>query len=94
MQLYKALEYQYNRGLECLNESLPQMELKMVFKQRKLQYDPPLEELRTTHYKQHIKTYIALPINLKGVSDASERPGFFRHMVDAASGGIAKVRLF
>lgn len=90
-QIYKALEYQYHRGLECLNEALPQMEVKMVFKQRKLQYDPPLEELRTTHNKQHTKAFIGLPMVLKGVSEASERPGFFRHMVDGASRGIAKV---
>ena len=49
-QLYKALEYQYHRGLETLNEMLPQVTVNLVFKQRKLQFDPPLEEIapRTT----------------------------------------------
>ncbi len=30
---------------------------------------------------------------MKGVSDLSERPGFFRPIVDASPGGIAKVRV-
>ena len=46
-QLYKALEYQYHRGLETLNDMLPQMSVSLVFKQRRLQFDPPLEEIRT-----------------------------------------------
>ena len=36
-QLYKALEYQYTQGLECINKTLPEVEIKMVFRQHKLQ---------------------------------------------------------
>ena len=36
-QLYKALEYQYTQGLECINKTLPEVEVKMVFRQHKLQ---------------------------------------------------------
>ncbi len=36
-QLYKALEYQYIQGLECINKTLPEQEIKMVFRQHKLQ---------------------------------------------------------
>ena len=91
-QLYKALEYQYHRGLETLNDMLPQMSASLVFKQRRLQFDPPLEEMRTTHYKQ-VKDFLNLPLVFKGVSDASEKPGFFRGMVDSPIGaaGCAKV---
>jgi dynein heavy chain 2 len=91
-QLYKALEYQYHRGLETLNEMLPQISVSLVFKQRKLQFDPPLEEIRTAHYKQ-VKDFLNLPLVFKGVSDASEKPGFFRGMVDSLIGaaGCAKV---
>lgn len=49
--LAQVLECQYSRGLECLNETLPQMEVKLVFKQKRLQFEPPLEEIRTQHYK-------------------------------------------
>jgi hypothetical protein len=45
-QIYKALEYQFVQGLECINKNLPEVEIKMVFRQHKLQYDPPLEEVR------------------------------------------------
>ena len=91
-QLYKALEYQYYSGLETLNEMLPQIPVSLVFKQRKLQFDPPLEEIRTAHYKQ-VKDFLNLPLVFKGVSDASEKPGFFRGMVDSPDGaaGCAKV---
>ena len=91
-QLCKALEYQYHRGLETLNDMLPQMSVSLVFKQRRLQFDPPLEEIRTTHYKQ-VKDFLNLPLVFKGVSDASEKPGFFRGMVDSPIGaaGCAKV---
>jgi dynein heavy chain 2 len=31
---------------------LPQIQVSLVFKQRKLQFEPTLEEIRTAHYKQ------------------------------------------
>jgi dynein heavy chain 2 len=84
-QLYKALEYQYHRGLETLNEMLPTAAVSLVFKQRRLQFDPPLEEMRTAHYKQ-VRDFLNLPLVFKGVSDASEKPGFFRGMADSPVG--------
>jgi len=90
-QLFKALEYQYIQGLTCINQALPEIDIKMVFRQHKLQYDPPLEDIRIKHYKDHLNTFLGLPLRMKGVSDLSERPGFFRPIVDAAPQGIAKV---
>ncbi|KAJ9505745.1 hypothetical protein QJQ45_029246, partial [Haematococcus lacustris] len=90
-QLYKALEYQYIQGLECINRTLPEQEVRMVFRQHKLQYDPPLEELRTKHYKDNLNTFLGLPLRMKGVSDLSERPGFFRPIMDSNPAGIACV---
>ena len=84
-QLCKALEYQYHRGLETLNDMLPQMSVSLVFKQRRLQFDPPLEEIRTTHYKQ-VKDFLNLPLVFKGVSDVSEKAGF------SGDGGLADRR--
>lgn len=51
------------------------------------QYDPPLEELRMRHYREHLSAFLGLPLRMKGVSDLSERPGFFRPIVDAAPDG-------
>ncbi|KAG2426397.1 hypothetical protein HYH02_014824 [Chlamydomonas schloesseri] len=90
-QLYKALEVQYLAGLEMINKTLPEVEVKMVFRQHRLQYDPPLEELRIRHVKDLLNTFLGLPLRMKGVSDLSERPGFFRPIVDANPTGIARV---
>ncbi|KXZ45909.1 DHC7 protein [Gonium pectorale] len=90
-QLYKALEVQYLSGLEMINKTLPEVEVKMVFRQHRLQYDPPLEELRIRHVKDLLNTFLGLPLRMKGVSDLSERPGFFRPIVDANPAGIARV---
>ncbi|KAK3283536.1 hypothetical protein CYMTET_8768 [Cymbomonas tetramitiformis] len=89
-QIYKVLQTQYERGLECLNETLPQMEVKLVFKQKRLQFEPPLEEIRTQHFKQ-IKGFLNLPLTHKGVSEQSQAAGFFRHMVDKNGANVAKV---
>nr|ADI46936.1 DHC1bm [Volvox carteri f. nagariensis] len=97
-QLYKALEVQYLSGLEMVNKTLPEIEIKMIFRQHRLQYEPPLEELRIRHIKDLLNTFLGLPLRMKagyadvvGVSDLSERPGFFRHIVDANPAGIARV---
>ena len=90
-QLYKALEYQYTQGLECINKTLPEVEIKMVFRQHKLQFDPPLEEVRIRHHKEFLNTFLGLPLRMKGASDLSERPGFFTPIVDGSTEGIAKV---
>nr|BCL66104.1 cytoplasmic dynein 1b heavy chain [Volvox africanus] len=90
-QLYKALEVQYLSGLEMINKTLPEVEVKMVFRQHRLQYDPPLEELRIRHVKDLLNTFLGLPLRMKGVSDLSEKPGFFRPIVDANPAGIARV---
>jgi dynein heavy chain 2 len=52
LQLYKALQYQYRKGLDALNESLPQMSVKLVFKQKKLQFEPGFEEIRQAHFRE------------------------------------------
>ncbi|KAG2486208.1 hypothetical protein HYH03_015170 [Edaphochlamys debaryana] len=90
-QLYKALEVQYLSSLEMINKTLPEVEVKMVFRQHRLQYDPPLEEMRIRHVKDLLNTFLGLPLRMKGVSELSERPGFFRPIVDANPAGIARV---
>ena len=69
------------------------MEVSMVFRGAKLQYDPPLEELRLRHYRDYLNPFMGLPLKMKGVSDLSQRAGFFRNIVDAAPAALAKVGL-
>lgn len=121
----------------------------LVVKQGQLVYDPPLEDMRSAHYKTHLRPLLAIPINFKvsssifvwfvslthhrtylycllhnhtswcytfwlfwwctytegccnkhvmqwsvsmlqGVSEASERPGFFKRVMDINAAGVAK----
>ena len=70
-QLYKALEHQYQVGLEALNEYLPEIEVFITYRQQKLQFQPPIEEIRMKYYSQ-LKRFLAIPKNFRGVSESSE----------------------
>ncbi|XP_069679211.1 cytoplasmic dynein 2 heavy chain 1 isoform X2 [Periplaneta americana] len=70
-QLYKALEHQYQVGLEALNEHLPEIKVELVYRQQKLQFRPPMEEIRTKYYGQ-LKRFLAIPNNFRGVSESNE----------------------
>lgn len=38
------------------------------FRQQKLQFSPPMEEIRMKYYGQ-LKRFMAIPLNFRGVSD-------------------------
>lgn len=73
-QMYKALEHQYQMGLESLNESLPEIKCELVFRSRdkSLEFREPadssrgassrgsLEQLRARFHRE-LKTFICLP---------------------------------
>ncbi|PNF38602.1 hypothetical protein B7P43_G03949, partial [Cryptotermes secundus] len=69
-QLYKALEHQYQIGLEALNEHLPEIKVELVYRQQKLQFRPPMEEIRMKYYGQ-LKRFLAVPNNFRGVSETN-----------------------
>ncbi len=68
-QLYKALDYQYKLGLESCHEILPQIDTKLVLRQKKLVFEPTFEELRSTYYRE-LKRFINIPLTFKGVGDS------------------------
>ncbi|XP_069664408.1 cytoplasmic dynein 2 heavy chain 1 isoform X2 [Haliaeetus albicilla] len=70
-QLYKALEHQYQMGLEALNENLPEINIDLTFKQGRLQFRPPFEEVRARYYRE-MKRFISIPNQFRGVSEAEE----------------------
>ena len=70
-QLYKALEYQYQLGIEALNDHLPEIKLELAYRQHKLQFIPPMEEIRMKYYGQ-LKRFLAIPFNFKGVNEFNE----------------------
>ncbi|KAI5737300.1 hypothetical protein M8J76_012015 [Diaphorina citri] len=70
-QLYKALDYQYQLGLEALNQHLPEMKVELVYRQQKLQYHPPMEEIRMKYYSQ-LKTFLSIPQNFRGLDENTQ----------------------
>ncbi|WIA17572.1 hypothetical protein OEZ85_014399 [Tetradesmus obliquus] len=90
-QLFKALEVQFRAGLESIHKSLPEVEVSLVYKNKRLQFDPPLEALRLQHYSRHLNGFLGLPLRMRGVSNLSERQGFFAPIADADPTAIARV---
>ena len=76
MQLFKALEHQYQLGLESLHQELPHIRCELGFKSRKLQLRPYLEELCRDFFGE-IQKFILIPTSFKG-------PGYFDDPVKEA----------
>ncbi|XP_047109239.1 cytoplasmic dynein 2 heavy chain 1 [Schistocerca piceifrons] len=74
-QLYKAIEYHYQLGLETLNDHLSEISIELIFRQQKLQFQPPMEEIRMKYYGQ-LKRFLALPNNFRGTAESSENSIF------------------
>lgn len=86
-QIFKALEHQYALGMEALSENLPGMHVKLVFKHKKLQFEPPFEEIRTQYYRE-VKRFLSVPENIRGVGvDGSP----FKRMTRDNAAGVAIV---
>ena len=68
-QLYKALEVQYQMGIESLNENLPEIRVELTYRQQQLQFKPPLEEVRGRYYRE-MKKFINIPNNFRGVGES------------------------
>ena len=60
-QLYKSLEHQYQMGLESLNESLPEIQCDLVFRNKNLELRPTFEDLKQKYYKE-ITSFITTPL--------------------------------
>uniref|UniRef100_A0A7S1KS08 Cytoplasmic dynein 2 heavy chain 1 n=1 Tax=Percolomonas cosmopolitus TaxID=63605 RepID=A0A7S1KS08_9EUKA len=75
-QIYKALEHQYQLGLETLNDvSLTEMNIEIVFRDHRLQFVPPLEDIKDRYYRK-LREYIAFPTSFPGVGNT----GIFKFM--------------
>ena len=89
-QLLKALEVQYRRGLQTLARALPEVDARVVLRAGAPALEPPLEELRAALHRGGLAPFLALPAKMKGVSDLSERPGFFKRVCLCDPAGVAK----
>ncbi|GAB5577021.1 cytoplasmic dynein 2 heavy chain 1 isoform X12 [Prionailurus iriomotensis] len=88
-QLYKALEHQYQMGLEALNENLPEISIDLVYKQGRLQFRPPLEEIRAKYYRE-MKRFIGIPNQFRGVGEAGDE-SIFSVMIDRNASGFLTI---
>ncbi|KAM9321467.1 cytoplasmic dynein 2 heavy chain 1 [Gastrophryne carolinensis] len=88
-QLYKALEHQYQMGLEALNENLPEITIDLTFKQGRLQFKPPYEEIRAKYYRD-MKRFISIPNQFRGLSEPGDEP-IFTVMPDRNANGFITV---
>ncbi|XP_041850617.1 cytoplasmic dynein 2 heavy chain 1 [Melanotaenia boesemani] len=88
-QLYKALEHQYQTGLEALNKNLPEIHIDLVFKQGRLQFRPPFEEVRARYFRE-MKRFISIPNQFKGVSIQGEEL-IFNVMIDRNASGFLTI---
>ncbi|XP_028975291.2 cytoplasmic dynein 2 heavy chain 1 isoform X3 [Esox lucius] len=88
-QLYKALEHQYQTGLEALNKNLPEIHIDLTFKQGRLQFRPPFEEVRAKYFRE-MKRFISIPNQFKGVSALGEEL-IFSVMIDRNASGFLTI---
>ncbi|XP_051782842.1 cytoplasmic dynein 2 heavy chain 1 isoform X2 [Erpetoichthys calabaricus] len=88
-QLYKALEHQYQMGLEALNENLPEINIDLSFKQGRLQFRPPFEEVRAKYFRE-LKRFISIPNQFRGVSEQGEET-IFSIMIDRNASGFITI---
>eukprot|EP01013_Petalomonas_cantuscygni_P031315 TRINITY_DN574_c0_g2_i2.p1 TRINITY_DN574_c0_g2~~TRINITY_DN574_c0_g2_i2.p1 ORF type:complete len:4342 (+),score=1501.02 TRINITY_DN574_c0_g2_i2:256-13281(+) len=86
VQLYKALEHQYQLGLETLNENLSGFECEMQYKQGMIIFRPSFEQLREQYYG-HIKTFLQIPTQFVGVTGQP----IFSQMIQRNSAFVAAV---
>ncbi|XP_038617598.1 cytoplasmic dynein 2 heavy chain 1 [Tachyglossus aculeatus] len=88
-QLYKALEHQYQMGLEALNENLPEINIDLIYKQGRLQFKPPFEEIRARYYRE-MKRFICIPNQFKGVGEAGDEC-IFTVMIERNASGFVTI---
>ncbi|KAF3692878.1 Cytoplasmic dynein 2 heavy chain 1 [Channa argus] len=88
-QLYKALEHQYQTGLEALNKNLPEIHVDLTFKQGRLQFCPPFEEIRACYFRE-MKRFISIPNQFRGVSAQGEEL-IFTIMIDRNASGFLTI---
>ena len=84
-QLYKVLEYQYQLGLDTLNENMPEIKVELTFRQ-KIQFRPPIEEIKSKYYRE-MKRFISIPNNFKGVNE-TKKSLIFQTIVERNTAGL------
>lgn len=69
-----------------MNENLKEIKAELVFKQKQLQFRPPLEELRAKYYRE-MKAFISIPSTFEGFGN----PEVYRDMADTNAKSLVQV---
>ncbi|KAG5501524.1 hypothetical protein JKF63_03353 [Porcisia hertigi] len=65
-QIYKALEYQYRRGLESLHEEMTEFKVELVLKQGVVHFKPSFEAVREAYYVK-LREFVSVPLRFRGL---------------------------
>lgn len=84
-QLYKVLEYQYQLGLDTLNENMSEIKVELTFRQ-KIQFRPPIEEIKAKYYRE-MKRFISIPNHFRGVNE-TKRNLIFQTIIERNAPGL------
>ncbi|KAL6730872.1 hypothetical protein Aduo_001798 [Ancylostoma duodenale] len=76
----KALQLQYQWGIESLHAQIPLIHTQLIFVQQKLQLRPPIEEIRAKYYKE-MRKLLSIPEKFKGVTEGEQAGKFFATML-------------
>jgi hypothetical protein len=79
-QIKKALEIQLQRSLLSLAESLPELQVDMIYRNYTLQLRPSIQEIREK-FSMELQNLFEIPSSLKPVSEINEKRDFFRQVV-------------
>uniref|UniRef100_A0A3Q1F2C8 Dynein heavy chain tail domain-containing protein n=1 Tax=Acanthochromis polyacanthus TaxID=80966 RepID=A0A3Q1F2C8_9TELE len=73
----------------ALNKNLPEIHIDLTFKQGRLQFRPPFEEVRARYFRE-MKRFISIPNQFKGVSAQGEEL-IFNVMIDRNASGFLTI---
>ncbi|RNF18023.1 cytoplasmic dynein 2 heavy chain 1 isoform X1 [Trypanosoma conorhini] len=73
-QIYKALEHQYQRGLETLHEKMDELKVELVFKQGQVHFKPTFEAMREAYYVK-LREFVSVPLRFRGLQEKRESGG-------------------
>uniref|UniRef100_A0A914HVR0 Cytoplasmic dynein 2 heavy chain 1 n=1 Tax=Globodera rostochiensis TaxID=31243 RepID=A0A914HVR0_GLORO len=79
-QLYKVLQLQFRWAMEDIDSQIPTLNAQLVFRDERLQFRPPLEELRQQYYKG-LRKLLSTPQRLRGVQNNTREMELFGRIV-------------
>lgn len=77
--MYKALEHQYQRGLQTLESQMSEIDAEVVLKGVNVMFRPALEELKEKYYAE-IKAFVGWPASKNFAGVGGGRPELFAGM--------------